>query len=337
MFATLQRWLNRLLPFATPGTPLVQDVVHLAVICVALYYAPQIQRLCQQQLNGNRVEGPAQGAPGEALGRDQAHPYDDQPHERQDEVNVNDFRPVVAQEGRDHDLQLAQDEPPHVNDDFNDGLAGPADPQNHLQADRQAPQSRQVGAKKAKSLARRDQRRAYHEFMRSQGEAERARDAEGAAEREAEMAAQRQRRAEAEAAIVAREATVRTERRDKERREREAEARRRDEAVAFVRKQVDHTGLVRLANVADTVGGGVDAAWAERLVKASGLLGEKGDGMIMLTNSGWVVKIAPEQMEQCYRLALSREDLADEHGRVSFEHFGRLLEEIVRQDRQVVA
>ncbi|QRC91882.1 hypothetical protein JI435_020640 [Parastagonospora nodorum SN15] len=34
--------LNFLLPFTKPGTPLAQDIVHTAVLCGTLYYAPQI-------------------------------------------------------------------------------------------------------------------------------------------------------------------------------------------------------------------------------------------------------------------------------------------------------
>jgi hypothetical protein len=47
--ASIISLINRLLPFATPGTPLLQDLVHLGAICTILYYAPQIQHWAQER------------------------------------------------------------------------------------------------------------------------------------------------------------------------------------------------------------------------------------------------------------------------------------------------
>nr|POF24040.1 hypothetical protein CFP56_54976 [Quercus suber]POF24054.1 hypothetical protein CFP56_54990 [Quercus suber] len=184
--AAVIRFLNRLLPFATPGTPLLQDLVHLAAVCAILYFGPQLQerfRLRQAE-NANDVVVEEVHAPQQLpVGRQGFPPVAHVEDEQQDEAESDD-----GDDDGDDDLNERDDAPPGNEDPrIPEGQAGPVQNPN-------LPTVRDVGAKKAKSMARRDQRRAYHEFQRSQGEAQRARDAEGAAERDAALAAEKERR-----------------------------------------------------------------------------------------------------------------------------------------------
>jgi len=108
---------------------------------------------------------------------------------------------------------------------------GPA-AQQQQQPRRQRDPNRVVGAKKAKSLARRDQRRSYNEFMRQQGNLQRARE-----RRLEEVEREEQRGVREERERVEREIEERKERERRERREREEGERRRE--VEDVRRVVE--------------------------------------------------------------------------------------------------
>lgn len=197
---------------------------------------------------------------------------------------------------------------------------------------RPTPSSRTVGAKKAKSLARKDQRRAYHEFMRSQGEAQRARDAEGAREREAILAEERARRAAAESEVEARRAKEREEKRVREMQALSEELARRDRAVASVREELLKRGRCDLAAVAKKIGGGADQTWIENLVKASGLLSDDRSGGVvtLLTEAGWAVEVSKDDMEAMYRAALQN-TTTDDRGRIPNNELTSALEGILRK------
>jgi len=231
--ASLLGYLNRLLPFATPGTPLVQDLLHLTAICGALYFAPQVQEWYQRrdtQQDAPNREVPAQGEEPEAQDEDVPRLHIDygagNPAVRAETHPQNEEDHVQPEQQAN-----AQQEP---EEEIDDGQPGPA--QNARVPD--LPAARNVGAKKAKALAKKDQRRAYHEFQRSQGEAQRARDAEGAAEREAELAAERDRRREAAERVREKEAREREVKRESERKAREDEIRKREKVVEMVKEDL---------------------------------------------------------------------------------------------------
>lgn len=301
--------LNRLLPFATPGTPVLQDVLHLAAICALLYFAPQIQERLQQ----------AQAAP----------LIDDESTQAQEERDIQ--RQPERPGGQDvaDDDQAGPQFDPHaggqvddpaeeVNDHIEEGQAGPARAPI-------IPEQRNVGAKKAKALARRDQRRAYHEFQRSQGEAQRARDAEGATEREKTQAVERERRKAAETALEAKKAKEREDRRAKEEAARALEQRRREETIELVRSRLDGERMCDLFRVARDVGV-EDEEWVERILKASGMMGRRGDTMTMITDAGWALRVSAADMQGLYNDILGDALASDADGRVEAGHIASALQ-----------
>lgn len=315
--ASVMSLLNRLLPFATPGTPLSQDLVHLGIICVLLYYAPQIQDWIQQrrqystdtghndQLHDQEMPLPAQR---------NGYEEDQQPQE----ANNQHAAPRAMPNGHIHEVPAGPEN--HVEE----GDPGPANAPHRDQI----PQQRNVGAKKAKSLARKDQRRAYNEFQRSQGDAQRARDAEGAAEREAEQAAERERRKAAEAKLEAKKAQEREKKREQERREREEDFARRERAIEIVREELEERKMCNLFDVARQVGG-EDDVWVEKILNASGMLGTRKDGSVtMVTSTGWVVRVRKEDMLKAYSGAA--ESQKGGKSEISYEYVGKLLEETLR-------
>lgn len=202
--------------------------------------------------------------------------HEQQPHQANDEIQNLPIAPEADfQDEEDDDAARPEPDTDEAHADIPEGQAGPA------RMPEIAPAERNVGAKKMKSIQRRDQRRAFHEFQRSQGEAQRARDAEGAAEREAALAAERDRRKAVEAAIDAKKAKEREERRENERKEREREMCRRELAVEIVREGLEKRGMCDLWEVSARVGGDADADWVEKILKGREMLGKK-DGTITL-------------------------------------------------------
>lgn len=317
--ASLLVLLNRLLPFATPGTPLLQDLLHLSAICILLYFAPQIQQSIQSKsISRNDDTGPNEGGP----------PSDDN-----DDVNnaaeAQDNHDIAEAEFDVQDDAVVNEEPRNVpemplHDHVQEGDAGPARAP-------QIPARGNVGAKKAKSLARKDQRRAYNEFMRSQGDAQRARDAEGASEREAALEAEKERRRVAELAIESQKMRERELKREQEERQRKEDLQRRELVVSIVKEELEGRKMCDLFKVAKQVGGDVDEEWVERVLKGSSLIGRKGSSMTMLTEMGWAVRVTSDDMAQLYEEAV-KADLGDEHGRIDNDELGKLLETILRDD-----
>ncbi|KAH6644729.1 hypothetical protein C7974DRAFT_384178 [Boeremia exigua] len=324
--------LNFLLPFTKPGTPILQDLIHTAILCGTLYYAPQIAEWYNTQQPGHNT-----GSIDQDEIHDQAHetqrvaPHDteDAPPEAPIQQNRDAFQPQIEDEDEAPVMQPgpADQPPPQQPADFGpaEGEAGPA---NFNERPRATPGNRAVGAKKAKSLARKDQRRAYHEFHRQEAELRRLQEAEGKEEREAALAAEKARRAAAEAEIVEREKKEREEQKREREREADEEAERRERVVDIVREEVEARGAVNLVDIAWKEG--KDQLWLERLVRASGLLAQLGaDGVkIVITSQGWLVKVDQELLQQAHAEA---EKYGDEHeGHVGFEDFGSMLERAVR-------
>ncbi|KAF1976277.1 hypothetical protein BU23DRAFT_502122, partial [Bimuria novae-zelandiae CBS 107.79] len=329
--------LDLLLPFTHPNTPLFQDLIHTAILITTLYYAPQIAeyynahhnpappptttpQLDAEQIDG-RHDGPAPDVP------ENDDPVDEQwilEDDGDDNPNTDIDPPPLAPTPppeliRDPTLGQPQD------DTWQNDAPGPARVHDRPQPTRA---NRVVGAKKAKSLARRDQRRAYHEFHRSQAEQRRAAEEAGREEREAALAAEKARRAEIEREIAEEKREKQARKREEEKREADEEHRRRERVVERVREEVVRKGAVDLVDVAMVEG--KDRVWVEKLVRASGMLSqmEKGREKVMITGEGWLVKIDAELMRTAYEEATAFGDSRD--GKVSFANFGGILEKAVR-------
>ncbi|KAK7517351.1 hypothetical protein IWZ03DRAFT_375956 [Phyllosticta citriasiana] len=336
----IQSILNRLLPFTRPGTPLLQDLIHTACLVAFLYFAPQI---FESNRSGERRhdDGSAQPATGGGLDAHDNTVADPDALQEDDFLATEDAADIEAEdaaaEAALHGVDAAQHNQPRVDDELaDDHAAGPANNDddnnnnnNNNPAAAAARASRQVGAKKARSIARRDQRRAYHEFMRAQGEAQRARDAEGAEEREAEAFEEKRRRAVAEAALEEKARREREERRERERRAREDELRAQREAVRLVKDGLERRGVLRVEDVMWRVGktGGEGRVWLERLLRAEGVVGRgrSDDGFFRLvTASGWVVKVGHADMVAAWERAAEKGMV-----KITYADLGAALGEVV--------
>lgn len=352
--------INFLLPFTRPGTPLIQDIIHTVILCGTLYYAPQIAEWYNSQANNPHAHfpGAAQGTEGDAHEHIEGNEAPvDQPVNgfHQDDIEQDiplDDRLVLADDGDgapgDAPPPLAPTPPPfgaqrprappapHVADEFEPmpGIdAGPANPR--VDGPRNTPANRVVGAKKAKSLARKDERRRYHEWHRQEAHLRKLQEEEGREEREAALRAERERRAAVEEEIRERE----REERERVKREREQEmvdeAERRERVIKRVESAVREAGAVDMVDLASMEG--MDRAWIEALVRASGLLARlQRDGIhAFLTETGWLVKIDQELMDAAYAEAARLGNLGN--GRVGLDEFAQLLEKAVLARGSVTA
>ncbi|KAF2010857.1 hypothetical protein BU24DRAFT_47664 [Aaosphaeria arxii CBS 175.79] len=330
-----QRLLNTLLPFTNPNTPLLQDLIHTAVLCATLYYAPQlVERLNAQQQPHRDPSIPAADNTHDGTANDGSN--EDLPLERDlvlqpDDDEVAEPLPpaptpppgVPGPADWDAPAQLPEpgDQAPAWEGNAH---AGPAAGQN--ERPRPTAANRIVGAKKAKSLARRDERRAYHEFFRQEAELRRMREDEGREEREAALAAEKARRAEVEREIQERERAERERKKEEERRGHEEERMRRERVVDEVREKLMKRGSINLVDIAWREG--KDQLWIERLVRASGLLSKREDGShTMITGEGWIIKVDAQLMDEAYAAAAQFGDTNE--GRISFQDFGGILEKII--------
>ncbi|KAG9187254.1 hypothetical protein G6011_05125 [Alternaria panax] len=344
--------LNLLLPFTRSGTPLSQDLIHTAVLCGTLYFAPQIgewynaQRQAaepgsDQRENDEDTDRPVEQA---TENRDDAQeqaqreqvPLDERLVLRHD--GIEPARPPRAPTPPPHQAQIEDLPEPHNPHQHNheaqhaqlpdDAFApGPANPPPQQNANRPPPTQRVVGTKKAKSLARKDQQRAYNEWLRSEAEMRRLQEEEGREEREAASAAEKARRAAVEEEIRERARQQREERKAEEKREAELEVARRERVVASVRDTVMERGAVDLVGAAWKEG--KDTVGVERLIRASGLLQQlqKEGGHVMITGQDWLVRIDEDLMARAYAEA---EQLGERSGgKVGFEEFGGILEKVV--------
>jgi hypothetical protein len=328
LISTIRGVLNLLLPFTSPETPLLQDLIHTAILISTFYFGPQLA----EYYHTRRAPHPtthtdAQHAdPNNGAGEDL--PVDNnfvlQPDTDNDDVEPPPLAPTpppglpadvpgeAAWQDNDHN---------HAGDAF---VAGPAD----ADRPRPTPANRVVGTKKAKSLARRDQRRAYHEFHRSQAEQRKREEAEGKEERDAALAAEKARRAEVERKIAEKKRVEVERRKEEERREQEEERQRRERVVEEVRWVVEDRGAVDLVDTAWVEG--KDKEWIERLIRASGMMAqmEKEGQRVMITENGWMVRLDAELLQKAYADAVVYGDAQD--GQLSFNEFGTILEKAVR-------
>lgn len=356
--ASILKVLNALLPFTTPGTPLYQDVIHTVILCTFLYFLPQIaERRAQTLATQVAVDANEQVA------------------ERQH--NDGNLEPQELPD--DHELDAAVPEPDPVND-LNEDHAPP--PINGLpqaepafaaaQNNQHQPVARvnreNVGAKKARSMKRRDQHRAYHGWIREQAEARRAEDAAGADEREEALQAEKERRAEVVRKLdekkLKERSLVKAEREERERRE----AERRVECERFVKYKLNNEGCVEIGEVVDEIWGEEDdgggfwgpgkgrgnaktaedrtwdekVIWVERLLKViPGLLGKKKvvkeNGtetvvMMILTAGGWIVRIDEDTMREVYAAAAQMAEdktKAGYRGKITMTEIGHILEDVL--------
>lgn len=331
--------LNFILPFTKPGTPLVQDLVHTAILCGTLYFAPQITEFFNARqypqtpnTNDSTTENENTQEPEVVQAEEEEIPQEDPPLDERLVLQPSDDEEPVPPPlaPTPPNFQNAQHPPApraEAHHDFpvdNTFQPGPANPNA---GPRPTPANRTIGAKKAKSLARKDQRRAYHEFHRQEAELRRLREQEGAEEREAELAAERERRAKIEAEIAEKEREERSRRKEQERREAELENERRERVMAKVKEDACKLGYVDLLDVARREG--KDKMWVLRLVKAGGLLAQlSADGnMAMITGNTWLVKMNTNIAEQAYKAAEAYG--GQNGGRVSFEEMNKFMEKAV--------
>lgn len=296
------RVLDALLPFTDPSRPLWRDILHTLFLCTILYLGPHIRfasfgdlvaRLSKQQTHAQER-------------REQEEP-DEEARETsviqevevglQEELPQNDLAnyeaPGPLENGADVNHPEPLDHAPAVQG-FNIALDVP-------QSRRRDP-NRIVGAKKAKSLARRDRVRAYNEFLREQGDAQRARDTEGAKEREEAAAMERERRRAVEERIRAEEARERAERKEREAKLREEEEAKRRELMRLVGEVLERGTPVKLHVVAKMVGR--ETIWVEGVIKREGLLGMKDINgqkvLTMITKTGYLVQVDEVLMQRTY-------------------------------------
>lgn len=334
VMASLIRLVNAFLPFTNPTTPVLQDIVHLAVLCTFLWYAPKIEwrdlrgRVLGRERGdeledvggvGNEgdvaVEDGGEGGIAEPEHLNQPDHPDQPNHPNQPNLPDEPVFPPPGFDGGGFGGFAGQDE------------AGPANP--HQPPRRAANHNREVGAKKAKSLARRNQQRAYNEFLREQGEAERAEWARDAKEREEKVEEERAKR-------VAREQKIK----DKERKERESrkmreEEERREELDAVrevgeaAREGLEVDGFVRCETLAKRVQR--DIAWVERLIRRDGVLGVSFVGgrreVTMLTARGFVVRINEDIMKIAYERAAVKAAKGD--GKIGWGDLGSVIQKVV--------
>lgn len=324
--------LNFLLPFTKPGTPILQDLTHTIILCGTLYYAPQIAEWYNTRQAANTTGGVGQDE-GQAQNQgdniQQAQPHGPrQPPQNAPAHHQPDFQPQIEDEDeapvpQPGPLEPPAPQPPHAEQLLPDEAeAGPLD-----ERPRPTPANRAIGAKKAKSLARKDQRRAYHEFHRQEAELRRLQEAEGRDEREAALATEKARRAAAEAEIREAERKEREEVKAQREKEAEEEQGRRERVVEFVRDQLESRGALNLAEAAYAEG--KDYIWVERLVRASGILSQGMVGeKVLVTSGGWLVRVDRDLMEMAYKEAEEAGDKTE--GKIGFQDFGDMLERAVR-------
>lgn len=310
--------LNALLPFTDSSRPLWRDILQTLILCTFLYFGPQIRL--------RRVY--------ESIGWTSKKPERVQEHHNiggplEDEIHTHDEPEEDQHEGAVVEQDLLQNEDGNVPIPAEDPIIPLAGAANEPQPQRRDPNDHNVGAKKAKSLARKDRRRAYNEFMREQGDAQRARDAEGAEEREKEAAKERERRRDIEAKIQAQKAREREEKKEREAQEKRIEEEKRARALGLIDERLK-LRFVSLYDVSKLVG--KDRAWVEGVVRREGYLGIKEVNskkvLTMVTKYGWLVRLDEELMEMAYRQILAERD-SENSSEISLEEIGRHLEHIL--------
>lgn len=190
---------------------------------------------------------------------------------------------------------LDEDDVGHDSEDGHDPTEGPANAPGNPAApgpSHRMPRIRNIGTKKARSLALRDRRRAYNEFMHSQTAARAEAEAAARAEADERAFENARARALAEEEITAKRERERAQRLDDERREKAAERRDTDTVKRMLLGSAPGRAL-QIATVAEKVGR--RAEWVEAVARREGCVGWRGDRIGVLTATGWWVDVGPDE------------------------------------------
>ena len=336
--ATFLRYINRLLPFTDASTPLWRDAIHTVLLCTFLYFAPNLpwhrisDSLNKRRSNSELVTQPDHEpghtgtAPQETIAAEQANGALLGGEDQENEDESEEEEDLQALEGEDQINVDGQLQP--VGDIQGD--PGPVNPLQNPAANRRDP-NRPVGAKKAKSLARRDRVRAYNEFQRAQGDAQRAKDAEGAEEREAAQKAERDRRRKVEMKIEQEKVYERRVRKREEEERTKQDALAQDKARDLILTELHSKKMVSLTVISDIVE--KDASFVDDVVRKDGILGEQNlDGvrtLTLLTKNQWVIRVDEGDVQEMYAQA-SQLNTTTSNGKVDLVTLGHMLEQVLR-------
>ena len=319
--ASLFRLLNTAIPFADPSRPLWCDVLLSLVLCAVLYVAPQVD----WSALGNRLLETGQQM-GQARPRQRVI-VDEPAGEEIEEMEPDAEAETVGLQVEAGNGGLPAQE--HNESYQQPAVDGPANPNPNQHQPRPRDPNREVGAKKAKSLARRNQQRAYNEWLREQGEAQRGEWARDAEKREEELRFEKERRAVAEAKIAEKERKERDERRAKDEEARREEIKAVERARHAVLERLEVRGIAGLEDVGNIVKRDLD--WVKVLVRREGIVGvahaQGGKQVTIATQQGWLVKMSHGMMEDVYCRAAK---LCDQgNGKVTWEQLGRIIQDVV--------
>lgn len=185
--------------------------------------------------------------------------------------------------------------------------------------------NREVGAKKAKAIARKEQQRAYNEFLREQGDVQRAEWARDEEVRNEKLMVEKARRAAVEARYREKEREERDSKRQKEEAERREEIQAVKAAAEAIRERLGGKGYIDIGEVGKMVGRSEE--WVKVFVKKEGILGVKGverqREVTMLTKSGWIVHVGADVMDKAYTTASKS---CTQQGTVTWEQTGRFVQ-----------
>ena len=323
-------FVNYLLPFTSPNTPLWQDACHTIILCIILYYAPIIiEEYTARHLARERAAAAAAAA---AETRESIVEPDNAANQSEDDVdelrtngnavNTND-QDFERLEGEDIGQEALIHEP-EVDAEVVPGNGMP-------RAVASGSSTRNVGKKKAASIARKDQKRAYHEFQRAQGEAQRARDREIEEATKLEIEEARLRRKKIEEEVERKAKVEREKKREDERLEREKETGRRKRVVVRIRQKLRESGWVRFRDI-DAEGLELDVV--EKLCRAEGLVGGELDEKVISTKTGCLVLVEDADLVEAYQRALIQSD-SNGTGQISWHMLAQVLENVVARRVEV--
>ena len=339
-FTTIYRLINALLPFTRPGTPLLQDIGHTALVCALLYYAPKYIEQRQQRQYSTSEEAYLNSDNNKNL---QTHVNDGAAEEyandqvRNQESVVNDGHNALPREEVDTDSDLDDSDnetdlevrPNIPEQHFPEAQDHPHN-ENHRQQT-SLPNTRLVSTKKARSMARRSQRRAYNEFLRSQGDAARAVAAAEAARHEASVALERARRSAADAAAELRLTEERQARKELTLAKAAKEESRTQMVVTIVKKRLLDVGLVDIEKDVLEFVDELNVEKVKRIARAAGIEGTRLEDKQMVStvilNSKYIVNLDEELMKEAYNLAATSTE--QDMGKVTWAQLGSILESLL--------
>lgn len=339
-FTCIFRFINILLPFTRPGTPLLQDIAHTALVCALLYYAPRyFERQQQRQgLKGQEAHSTndVKKTSSESRANDGAEEHADN-HTRNHESNINNGNDLLPRE------EVETDSDHDDLDDETNMEAFPGVPNQHLpeadnphhnanpQQQQNLPNPRVVSTKKARSIARRSQRRAYNEFLRSQGDAARAAAASEATQHEASASLERARRSAADAAAELRLSEERQARKELALAKAAKDESRTQMVVTIVKKRLLDVGLVDIEKDVLEFVDELNVEKVEKIIRAAGIertrLEDKQMVSTIILKSKYIVNLDEDLMREVYNVAATRTD--QDLGKVTWAQLGSILESLI--------